>query len=123
MGYLAVALGGAAGAMLRYGLSGWVQGAGGFGFPFGTLTVNVIGSFIIGLILQWSTDRFMFSPEVRLLITTGFCGGLTTFSTFSYETLRLLEGQQWLLALANIALNVALCLAAVVAGVWVARVV
>lgn len=121
MSYLAVAAGGAVGAMLRYGVSGWIQAMGGFGFPYGTLAVNVIGSFIIGLVLQLSTDRFLFSPEMRLLLTTGLCGGLTTFSTFSYETLRLLEEQQWVPALGNIALNVVLCLIAVSVGVLAAR--
>ena len=121
MAYLMVALGGAAGAVLRYGLSGWIHAAGGFVFPMGTLAVNILGSFIIGVVLQLGTGRFLLTPETRLLLTTGLCGGLTTFSTFSWETLQLLEGQQWGAAGANAALNVALCLAATAAGVIAAR--
>ena len=121
MSYLAVALGGALGAMARYGISGWVHGATGVLFPVGTLLVNMIGSFVIGLVLQASTDRLMLSPETRLLLTTGFCGGLTTFSTFSIETLRLMEDQQWAAAGGNTLLNVVLCLSAAYLGVIVAR--
>ena len=123
MTYLAVALGGALGAVARYGVSGWVHGATGALFPVGTLLVNVIGSFIIGLVLQASTDRFLISPEMRLFLTTGLCGGLTTFSTFSFETLRLLEDQQWAAAGGNTLLNVMLCLAAVYLGVVAARMI
>ena len=123
MTYLAVALGGALGAMARYGISGWVHGATGTVFPLGTLLVNIIGSFVIGIVLQVSTDRFVVSPEMRLFLTTGFCGGLTTFSTFSYETLRLIEDQQWAAAGGNTLLNVVLCLGAVFLGVVVARMV
>ncbi|MDH4248915.1 MAG: fluoride efflux transporter CrcB [Deltaproteobacteria bacterium] len=121
MAYLMVALGGAIGAVLRYGLSGWIHSAGGFLFPAGTLAVNVLGSFIIGLILHLGTGRFLLTPDTRLFLTTGLCGGLTTFSTFSWETLRLLEGQQWGAAGANVTLNVVLCLAATSAGVMTAR--
>ena len=121
MTYLTVAMGGAIGAMARYGISGWVHTFSGAFFPLGTLAVNIIGSFIIGLFLQSVTDRFIWSLETRLLITTGFCGGLTTFSTFSYETLAMLEDQQWLAAGANTLLNVFLCLVATYIGLVVAR--
>lgn len=123
MTYLMVAIGGAGGAVLRYGLSGWVQSFSSGGFPYGTLAVNVVGSFLIGLVMQLSLDRFMVSLEVRLLLTTGFCGGLTTFSTFSYETLSLVEGGQFAQAGGNIALNVALTLLATYLGLVFARVI
>ncbi len=121
--YLSIALGGAAGAMARYALSGWVQSAAGTLFPLGTLAVNVVGSFLLGFILQLSTGRFLVAPETRLFLTTGLCGSLTTFSTFSYETLALLEDQQWGAAGANTLLNLVVCLAAVFAGQVAARVV
>ena len=121
MVYLAVALGGALGAMARYGISGWVQTATGSMFPMGTLVVNVVGSFVIGIVLQATTEKFSASPEVRLFLTTGFCGGLTTFSTFSFETLRLMEDQQWLAAGGNTLLNVVLCIGAAFLGVVAAR--
>lgn len=121
MTYLAVALGGAIGAVARYGISGWVHGLTGAFFPVGTLAVNIAGSFIIGLILQAATGRFLWSLETRLLLTTGFCGGLTTFSTFSYETLLLLQDQQWLAAGGNTLLNVVICLGAAYLGLVVGR--
>ena len=123
MAYLAVALGGALGAVARYGLSGWVQQLSGGFFPYGTLAVNVLGSFIIGLVMQTATGRFAWSLEARLLLTTGFCGGLTTFSTFSYETLALLEDQQWLAAGGNTLLNVLVCLAATWLGLATGRLI
>lgn len=123
MAYLAVALGGALGAVARYGLSGWVQHLTGGFFPYGTLAVNVLGSFIIGLALQMATGRFVWSLEARLLLTTGFCGALTTFSTFSYETLALLEDQQWLAAGGNTLLNVLVCLAATWLGLAAGRLI
>ncbi|MCZ6473686.1 MAG: fluoride efflux transporter CrcB [SAR324 cluster bacterium] len=123
MAYLAVALGGAVGAVARYGLSGWLHAVTGALFPVGTLGVNVIGSFLIGLIFQLAGDRFVFSLETRLVLTTGFCGGLTTFSTFSYETLALLEDQQWLAAGGNTLLNVLLCLGATYMGLVAARMI
>jgi fluoride exporter len=121
MTYLSVALGGAAGAVLRYGLSGWLHAVTGYTFPIGTLAVNVLGAFIIGVVLELSTGRLLVSPEVRLLLTTGFCGGLTTFSTFSYETLALLQERQWLAATGNVLLNGVLCIALAFAGVLLAR--
>lgn len=121
--YFSVALGGALGATARFGLSGWVQAWSGSLFPWGTLAVNVLGSFLIGAILHLSTDRFLISPEWRLLLTTGFCGGLTTFSTFSWETLALMRDQQWLAAGGNTLLNVILCLAAAYLGLVTARLI
>lgn len=123
MNLLAVAVGGAMGALMRYGITGWLQALTGSSFPLGTLAVNVVGSFVIGVVLQAGTERYMMAPETRLLLTTGLCGALTTFSTFAYESLRLLEEQQWAAAAGNIVLNVALCLLAVWLGVLAARMV
>ena len=117
-----VAIGGAVGATARYALSGWVQEWVGTLFPWGTLAVNVAGSFVIGIILHLSSDRFLIPPEWRSMLTTGFCGGLTTFSTFSHETLALLENQQWSSAGGNTLLNVLLCLGATYLGLVVGRV-
>ncbi len=108
MAILFVSLGGAVGAARRYLASGWMQSWSGSFFPLGTLAVNVVGGFVWEL----TTDRFLVSPEWRLLLTTGFCGGLTTFSTFSHETLALLHDAQWAPAAGNVLLNVLLCLAA-----------
>ena len=121
--YLAIAAGGAGGAMLRYWMSGVVQGLGGASFPWGTLAVNVLGSLILGIFMQLSTERFLFSQGTRLLLTTGFCGSLTTFSTFSYETWMLVESHQWPAAAGNVILNVLVCLAAVYLGLVLARLI
>jgi len=121
MTYLSVAVGGALGAVLRYAATGWLHTWTGLVFPIGTLTVNVVGSLIIGVVLELTTDRLLLPLETRLLLTTGFCGGLTTFSTFSYETLALLQEQQWLPAAGNLLLNVVLCIAAASLGVLLAR--
>lgn len=91
---LVVALGGALGAVSRYGLSGWVQGFSDTTFPIGTLVVNVVGSFLLGLSL-YLLESTAPTTEVRSFVTIGFLGAFTTFSTFSYEAVVLLQGGEW----------------------------
>lgn len=91
---LVVALGGALGAMARYGLSGWVQGLMNTTFPLGTLVVNVVGSFLLGFAL-YLLESTAPTTEVRSFVTIGFLGAFTTFSTFSYEAVVLLQGGEW----------------------------
>jgi CrcB protein len=91
---LMIAFGGAFGAVARYGLSGWVQSLLGTTFPMGTLVVNVLGSFVLGLSLLLF-ESLAWSAELRTLVTIGFLGAFTTFSTFSYEAVVLLEGGEW----------------------------
>ncbi len=88
--YLLVALGGALGALGRYLLGGWIQAALGPGFPWSTLLINALGSFLIGLVVRLSLEGAL-SGEARLFLAMGLLGGFTTFSTFSYETLALLQ--------------------------------
>lgn len=88
--WLYIALGGAVGAMARYGMGGWVQVRSGFQFPWGTLSVNVLGSVLIGASLRY-LEVAPASAEVRALVTVGLLGAFTTFSTFSYEIVALLE--------------------------------
>lgn len=88
--WLYIAVGGAAGAMARYGLSGWVQARAGFQFPWGTFIVNIVGSALIGAALRY-LEATPAPAEVRALVTIGLLGGFTTFSTLSYETVGLLE--------------------------------
>ncbi|MCS7058111.1 MAG: fluoride efflux transporter CrcB [Meiothermus sp.] len=95
--YLLVALGGAIGALLRYGLGAWVQALGGPGFPWSTFLINVSGSFLIGIVLRLSLEGAL-SPEWRLFLAVGVLGGYTTFSTFSWETLTLAQQGEWLKA-------------------------
>jgi len=111
--YLIVALGSGIGGMLRYYISDIVQKNSASLFPFGTLTVNIIGSFIIGLVIFYLDSLKIISSEMRLFLTIGLCGGLTTFSTFSYETVKLFQDSEFLLAGANILLNVILTIIAV----------
>jgi len=91
---LMIALGGAFGAVARYGLSGWVQSFLDSTFPAGTLVVNVLGSFLLGLSLPLF-ESLAWSSETRTLVTIGFLGAFTTYSTFSYEAVVLLEGGEW----------------------------
>lgn len=90
-------------------------------FPFGTLFINVAGSFIVGFFMIWATERVLIDPRWRLLIVVGFCGAFTTFSSFAFETVAYFEQGQWLLLLANFASNNLLCLAAALAGIALAR--
>lgn len=96
--YLLVALGGALGSVLRYGLGAWVQGFWGPSFPYSTLLVNLLGSFLIGLVLRFSLEGIL-SGEGRLFLAVGVLGGFTTFSTFNYELLALVQGGEWAKAL------------------------
>ncbi|MGI9075867.1 MAG: fluoride efflux transporter CrcB [Gemmatimonadaceae bacterium] len=86
-----IAVGGAAGSVSRYLLGTFVQQRTGATFPLGTLIINVTGSLLLGFLLRYTFATPAASPEMRALLTIGFCGGYTTFSTFSYETLALLE--------------------------------
>jgi len=118
---LYIALFGALGCLARYFLSGWVYNLLGTSMPYGTLSVNVIGAFLIGLVMEFSLRSTTVSPELRIGLTIGFLGGFTTFSTFSYETFRLLESAQLPQALANVLLSVTACLAFTFLGIVAAR--
>lgn len=112
---LVIALGGSMGALARYGLSEWV-GRLSDRLPYGTLVVNVIGSFFIGLILAYSLYSREINPYWRVLIVTGFLGAFTTFSALSYETFKLLADGSLGLAALNMAMNLSLGMAAVWLG-------
>jgi CrcB protein len=118
MAYLWVALGGALGSVVRFGCSGIAARWLGVGFPYGTLFVNVVGSFSIGLLgtLALGGDRPMASTDARAFVIVGVLGGFTTFSSFSLETLNLARGGNLSAAATNIALSLVLCLIAVWLG-------
>jgi CrcB protein len=105
---LAVAVGGSIGASTRYLVSTWAAEKIGADFPYGTLIVNVVGCFIIGAFMTAATERFIVNPYWRLIVTVGFVGGLTTFSSFSYESLKLLEDGSLTLVMYNILSNFSL---------------
>jgi CrcB protein len=114
-----IALGGALGALARYGLSGWVQGGAAGTFPWGTMVVNVLGCFLLGFafrLLQLST----LPPALRAAVTVGFLGAFTTFSTFSLEAVGLLQEERWARAAGYVGGSVALGFAALVLGIWFA---
>jgi len=116
---LAIGAGGFAGAVLRFLISGWVQKTSGTFFPVGTLSVNVIGSFVIGFAVLYFES--VVSPHQRALVVTGVLGALTTFSTFSLETVTMLQGGLWGRAAANVGLNALLCVLATMAGMLLFR--
>jgi CrcB protein len=113
---LFIGLGGALGAIARYGLSNWVQRATPGSFPSGTLSVNVAGCLAIGALAAAIEARVAMHPELRYLLGAGFLGGLTTFSAFGLETFLLARDGEYGLALASVAANMLLGLAAVAAG-------
>lgn len=119
--YLAVAAGGALGAVLRYYLDGAVLARTASPFPAATFIINISGSFIIGFFLTLVTERVHVSPQLRLAVAVGFVGAYTTFSTFEYETMRLIEEGHFTPALLNVVLSVTLGFAAVWGGVALAR--
>ena len=116
-----VGIGGFFGSVLRYLVSIFFAGFLTTSFPLATLTVNVVGCFIIGVLVGLSGRAGALSPEWRIFLTTGFCGGFTTFSTFSYESLRLLQDGEVLYVFLNIALSVVLGFAATYAGILLMR--
>ena len=118
---LAVAAGGACGALLRFWVTQGMHALLGRGFPFGTLTVNVAGSLAMGVVYVAFFERHDIAPEWRAALVIGFLGAFTTFSTFSIDTLLLIEQGNHLKAGANIALSVALCLAGCWLGMIAAR--
>lgn len=121
MRLLWICLGGALGTGCRYLLSGWLQRRLGATFPWGTLAVNLLGSFLLGLILEVALTTETFSLELRLALTTGVMGGFTTYSTFNYETLQLFREGSYALGLANLAATVVGCLVAGLLGWWAGR--
>lgn len=118
---LAVAIGGAAGALLRFAAGELVHGRLGREFPYGTLSVNVLGSLCIGLFYVWLVERAALSETWRLALIVGLLGSFTTFSSFSLETLQLVDRGELLAAMVNVLASVVLCLAACGAGLWLAR--
>jgi len=112
---------GAFGCVARYYISGWVYDLLGRDFPYGTLVVNILGAFLIGLIMEFGMRSTALPVSLRTGLTIGFLGGLTTFSTFSYETFRLLEEGDFFAAAANVLASVIVCLFFTWLGIHAAR--
>jgi len=120
--FLAISLAAIVGANLRYLLSRFAARELGAVFPYGTLGINILGSFIVGFFVIWTTERALVDPRWRLLVVVGFCGSFTTFSSYAFETMSYFEQGQWALMLVNVVTNNLLCLGAVLAGMALARV-
>jgi CrcB protein len=118
---LAIAAGGAAGALLRYGVSNGIHAVLGRGFPYGTLAVNIIGSLLMGFLYIWLIERLASGPVLRAFLLVGVLGAFTTFSTFSVETLNLMESGQLGKAILNVLASVVICIAAAGLGILLAR--
>jgi CrcB protein len=116
-----ICLGSAVGTGSRYILAGWVLTLLGPAFPFGTLFINVLGSFAISVVMHLALSAKVIEPTLRLTLTTGFLGGFTTYSTFNYETLAYLREGNWAVGITNVAATVLICLAAGIAGLALAR--
>jgi CrcB protein len=120
--FLAVSLAAVAGANLRYAMGRLAAREFGTIFPYGTLAINLIGSFIVGFFIIWTTERVLVDPRWRLIVVVGFCASFTTFSTYAFETMSYFERGQYALMAANILSNNILCLGASLAGMATARV-
>ncbi len=116
-----IAVGGAAGAVSRYLLQGWVDEFAGGRFPWGTFVINISGSFVLGLLFALAVDRAFLSPEVRVPLMVGFISAYTTFSTLMLESWRLVESGDLALAFANLVGSVVVGMIAVVAGLAFGR--
>ncbi len=118
---LLIALGGSVGAVLRYLLAGWGQRLINGAFPLGTLIVNSTGCLVMGFLVGVLTGPLLVREEIRLMLLVGFVGSFTTFSTFGYETLALLEDREWGGAALNVAVSNGVGIAAVLAGIRLAE--
>jgi len=118
---LTLVLGATLGAAVRYYASLWAAAQFGTAFPYGTLLVNVVGSFILGAFLTLATQRIIVSPGLRLFVATGFCGSLTTFSTYSYETVTMLEQGSYLTGALYLFSSLALGVLSVILGAALMR--
>jgi CrcB protein len=121
--FLYIGVGGFFGAVSRFYISGFAHRLFGKGFPYGTLVVNVGGSFLLGLITYLALNRDIMNQNLRFAMTVGFLGAFTTFSTFSYETFNLLKEGSYYLSAVNMVTNLVICLLAVSLGVALAGII
>lgn len=119
--FLAISIAAIVGANFRFLLSRLASKEFGPTFPVGTLLINILGSFIVGFFVIWSTERVLMDPRWRVLVVVGFCGSFTTFSSYAFETMSYFEHGQWGLMLANILTQNLFCLGAALGGMALAR--
>ena len=119
--FLVISVAAVVGANLRFFLSRLAAKEFGPVFPYGTLIINIVGSFIVGFFIIWTSERVLLDPRWRLLVVVGFCGSFTTFSSYAFETMAYFEHGQWGLMLTNVLSNNLLCLGGALAGIALAR--
>jgi fluoride exporter len=119
--FLVISAGAVLGANARWVISRYAARVLSPVFPYGTLFINVTGSFVVGFFMIWASERVLLDPRWRLLVVVGFCGAFTTFSSFAFETMAYFEQGQWVLMLANFLSNNLLCLGSALAGMAIAR--
>lgn len=117
-----ISIGAVLGANLRYWIGDWAAQRFGSGFPYGTMVINLTGSFLLGLIVSMSMEHFIIDPRLRLLLTIGFLGSYTTFSTYAYESIALISQGQWGLGLFNLLGSSLLGALFAVLGIWLGKV-
>jgi fluoride exporter len=118
---LVISAGAVVGANARWVISRFLARAVSPSFPYGTLFINVTGSFVVGFFMIWASERVLLDPRWRLLVVVGFCGAFTTFSSFAFETMAYFEQGQWLMMMTNFISNNLLCLGGALAGMALAR--
>ena len=121
--FLVISIGAIFGANARWVISRFAARIISPVFPYGTLFINVAGSFVVGFFMIWSSERVLLDPRWRLLVVVGFCGAFTTFSSFAFDTMAYFQQGLWIMMLANYVSNNLLCLGAALAGMAVARAV
>lgn len=119
--FLAISIAAIVGANSRYFLSRLAAREFGPVFPVGTLVINIVGSFIVGFFVIWTSERVLLDPRWRLLVVVGFCGSFTTFSSYAFESMSFFEQGHWGLMLTNVLGNNLLCLGGALAGMALAR--
>ena len=117
-----ISIGAVLGANLRYWVGEWAAQRFGSGFPYGTLLINLSGSFLLGLIVSMSMENFIIDPRLRLLLTIGFLGSYTTFSTYAYESIALISQGQWGLGLFNLLGSSLLGGLLAILGIWLGKI-
>lgn len=117
-----ISIGAVLGANLRYWVGDWAAQRFGSGFPYGTMLVNLTGSFLLGLLVSLTLEHFIIDPRLRILLTIGFLGSYTTFSTFAYESVTLITQGQWGLGLFNLLGSTLLGVLFAALGIWLGKI-
>lgn len=119
--FLWISIGAVFGANLRYWVADWAANRWGGDFPYGTFLINMTGSFILGMVVTLITDHYIIDPRLRILITVGLLGSFTTFSTYTYESIALIQQGQWWLGLVNLLGSSLLGGLSALLGIWIGK--